>query len=131
LAKSIQAKVTTLTVLAPFQNVDRVPGIAADKEQYRQATAKPAAWHLSVARDAVAAAAVPCELLHLEHDHPYRAIIEAAGDKECDVIVMGSHGRSGVGALLLGSETLKVLTHSTIPVIIYRGQPPATFFAAS
>ena len=51
---------------------------------------------------------------------PYRAIIDAAHAKDCDLIVMASHGRRGVSALLLGSETVKVLTHSTIPVLVYR-----------
>ena len=48
-----------------------------------------------------------------------------------DAIVMGSHGRRGISAIVLGSETVKVLTHSTIPVIVVRGQSPAAFFAAS
>jgi nucleotide-binding universal stress UspA family protein len=54
------------------------------------------------------------------HDQPYRAIIDSALANGCDLIVMASHGRRGVSALLLGSETVKVLTHSTIPVLVYR-----------
>ena len=50
----------------------------------------------------------------------YRAIIDAAHALGCDLIVMASHGRRGISALLLGSETVKVLTHSTIPVLVYR-----------
>ena len=53
-------------------------------------------------------------------DQPYLASIEAAKARDCDLIVMASHGRRGVSALLLGSETTKVLTHSTIPVLVYR-----------
>ena len=53
-------------------------------------------------------------------DIPYEAIIDAATQNNCDLIFMSSHGRSGIGALLLGSETNKVLTHSKIPVLVYR-----------
>jgi nucleotide-binding universal stress UspA family protein len=51
---------------------------------------------------------------------PFEAIIDTARRKQCDVIVMASHGRRGLGAILLGSETQKVLTHSDIPVMVYR-----------
>lgn len=53
-------------------------------------------------------------------DVPYEAIIAAAGQAGCDLIFMASHGRRGITGLLLGSETQKVLTHSTIPVLVYR-----------
>ena len=53
-------------------------------------------------------------------DVPYEAIIEAATQSDCDLIFMSSHGRRGFSALLLGSETQRVLTHSKIPVLIYR-----------
>jgi nucleotide-binding universal stress UspA family protein len=65
-------------------------------------------------------AGVECETLHTEHEHVYQAIIEAAGYRGCDLIVMASHGRRGVAAVVLGSETVKVLTHSKIPVLVYR-----------
>ena len=53
-------------------------------------------------------------------DHPYQTIIDTAQSRDCDLIVMASHGRRGVSALLLGSETQKVLTHSKLPVIVVR-----------
>ena len=55
-----------------------------------------------------------------EHDHPYQAIIDTAKKVGCDLIAMASHGRRGVSAMVLGSETIKVLTHSSIPVLVYR-----------
>jgi nucleotide-binding universal stress UspA family protein len=58
--------------------------------------------------------------MEVEHRHPYEAIIATARQEGCDLIVMASHGRSGAGALLLGSETTKVLTHSEIPVLVCR-----------
>lgn len=53
-------------------------------------------------------------------DIPYEAIIAAAEDAGADLIFMASHGRRGISGLLLGSETQKVLTHSKIPVLVYR-----------
>jgi nucleotide-binding universal stress UspA family protein len=63
---------------------------------------------------------VECTKLVLSSNEPYEAIIEAANRNACDLIFMASHGRRGINALLLGSETNKVLTHSTIPVLVYR-----------
>ena len=63
---------------------------------------------------------VPCEVVKVEHGEPYEAMIETAGARGCDLITMASHGRRGISALLLGSETMKVLTHSKLPVLIYR-----------
>jgi nucleotide-binding universal stress UspA family protein len=131
LAKATNAKVTALTVSAPFNGLSLAPGIVLDREQYKEKTADLAAKHLFAAKDAAAAANVTCDLLHVEHDHPYRAIIDTAKEKGCDVIVMASHGRRGVAALVLGSETHKVLTHSSIPVLVFRGQRPSAFFVAS
>jgi len=63
---------------------------------------------------------VPCEVVQVDHEHPYRAIIDTAASKGCDLIAMASHGRRGVSAVLIGSETVKVLTHSSTPVLVYR-----------
>ena len=65
-------------------------------------------------------AGVACETVHVEHEHVFRAIIDAARARGCDLIAMASHGRYGVAAVALGSETVKVLTHSQIPVLVYR-----------
>jgi nucleotide-binding universal stress UspA family protein len=65
-------------------------------------------------------AGVACETLMVTSDHPWEAIIEAANKKNCDLIFMASHGRRGLSALLLGSETARVLTHTRIPVLVYR-----------
>jgi nucleotide-binding universal stress UspA family protein len=73
---------------------------------------------LNLVEDAAKAVGVPCETVQLEHDHPYKAIIATAKDKGCDLIVMASHGRSGISAVLLGSVTNKVLTHTNIPVLV-------------
>jgi nucleotide-binding universal stress UspA family protein len=59
-------------------------------------------------------------VVHVQHEHPYQAIIDTAVNRGCDLIVMASHGRRGMSAIVLGSETVKVLTHSRIPVLLYR-----------
>lgn len=65
-------------------------------------------------------AGVECDKLSLTNDVPYEAIIAAATQSGCDLIFMASHGRRGFSGLLLGSETNKVLTHSKIPVLVFR-----------
>lgn len=67
-----------------------------------------------------AVAGVDCQTQTAISDIPYEAIIEAADQAGCDLIFMASHGRKGISGLLLGSETNKVLTHSKIPVLVYR-----------
>ena len=59
-------------------------------------------------------------MIHVEYEHPYRAIIDAAKKNGCDLVAMASHGRQGLSAVVLGSVTVKVLTHSNIPVLVYR-----------
>jgi nucleotide-binding universal stress UspA family protein len=122
LAKSVGAKVTAIIVEAPF-NVYNVPesklrempeAFAQHAEQIKQHAGNV----LNHVAEAAKAAGVPCDTLQVEHDHPYRAIITTAEDKGCDVIVMASHGRSGISAVLLGSVTNKVLTHTKIPVLV-------------
>ena len=73
---------------------------------------------LSHVAEAAQKAGVRCETVQLEHDQSYEAIIKTAEDKGCDLIVMASHGRSGISAVLLGSVTNKVLTHTKIPVLV-------------
>jgi nucleotide-binding universal stress UspA family protein len=131
LAKTLGAKVTALTVSEPFYVSAFEPSIV---EQYKKHVAALAAKHLDVARNAASASDVACELARVEHELPYRAIIDTAKERGCDLIVMASHGRRGISAIVLGSETVKVLTHSTIPVLVCREAQPVLVppdFAAS
>lgn len=129
LAKAVKAKVTVLTVSVPFQTFVVETGLIAETpEDYGKRTAALVANYLNVAKESASAAGVICETMHIEHDQPYRAIIETAAQKSCDLIVMASHGRRGISAVVLGSETVKVLTHSTIPVLVVRA-PHQGFFA--
>jgi nucleotide-binding universal stress UspA family protein len=122
LAKAAHAKVTGITVLRPFHVFTAEPEMLEETaESYRKRMATVAAQRLAKLEQAAKAAGISCELVHVEHEHPYKAIIDTANAKACDLIVMASHGRRGISALVLGSETVKVLTHSTIPVLVYRG----------
>ena len=80
----------------------------------------PVAADTAKTTDAAKAAGVACQAHSVEALHPWEAIIDHAKRNECDLVVMTSHGRRGVSALLLGSETQKVLTHSTVAVLVVR-----------
>jgi nucleotide-binding universal stress UspA family protein len=122
LAKSVGARVTALTVEASF-NVYDVPaskvhemsGAFVEHAEHAKAHATKL---LSTVADAAKAAGVQCETMQIVQDHPYEAIVAIAKDKRCDLIVMASHGRTGIAAIVLGSVTTKVLTHTTIPVLV-------------
>jgi nucleotide-binding universal stress UspA family protein len=91
-----------------------------EKEEIARHHRQHANQNLAAIEEAARAAGIPCRTLCRTSDHPYEAIIGAAEENGCDLIMMASHGRRGVQALLLGSETQKVLTHSKIPVLVFR-----------
>ncbi len=121
LAKESGAKVTGLTIAEPYRpaamDAVLIPVDEGDYEEQSRILSEKAVEQVKMAAQA---AGVTCETIREVHDQPYRAIIDAALALGCDLIVMASHGRRGLSALLLGSETVKVLTHSTIPVLVYR-----------
>jgi len=121
LARTVGAHVTAITISEPYHvaSMDAVL-VAETPEEHDAQTARIAERALEQVRMAAEAASVAVETVRETHDQPYRAIIECALARKCDLIVMASHGRRGVAALLVGSETAKVLTHSTIPVLVYR-----------
>jgi nucleotide-binding universal stress UspA family protein len=121
LAKASNAKVTGITVTIPFHVFAMDPDTVTDTaDSYKKRTNTVATKYLTQLKDAAAAAGVACAVIHAEHEHPYQAIIDAASKNGCDLIAMASHGRRGISAVVLGSETVKVLTHSKIPVLVYR-----------
>jgi nucleotide-binding universal stress UspA family protein len=121
LAKEQKAKLTAVTVHRPFHIATLDPEMLEDThKEYDRHVAEHAAKYLAVVSKAAAAAGVACDVVSLEHQHPYQAIVESARDRQCDLIVMASHGRSGASAVLMGSQTVKVLTHSKVPVLVYR-----------
>ena len=120
-AKSINARVTGCSVVPKlhFFNYDSdMP--TTIKEQAIQECKLQTENHLDFVRKTAKEAGVPCDTVCGTSDQPYDAIVKAAEEKGCDLIMMASHGRRGVSGLLIGSETQKVLTHSKIPVLVYR-----------
>ena len=121
LAKEVGAKITALTVTEPSNVLSLAPGaleyIPIEYKKYAEAYAEEV---LGTVLAKAQSSGVTCEMLHIEHEQVYQAIIDAASARKCDLIVMASHGRRGVSAVVLGSETVKVLTHSKIPVLVYR-----------
>ena len=121
LAKRIDAKATALTVLPPFHMFTTDTQMLEDTPAlYKARMQRQAEKTLAAVADTARAEGVACEMVHVEHEHIYQAIIDTAGSKGCDLIVMASHGHHGISAIVLGSETIKVLTHSKIPVLVYR-----------
>lgn len=88
--------------------------------EFMKATEETSKVILDAVRQSAAAAGVECETVAVRHTQPYRAIIDVATERGCDLIFMASHGRRGLSALVLGSETNKVLTHSSVPVLVFR-----------
>jgi nucleotide-binding universal stress UspA family protein len=121
LAKALDAKATALTVTQPFQFIGTEPMmLVASEPEYEKAQAARAEKTLERVKATAAAIGVPVETVRAVNGRPFEAIINTAKERGCDVVFMASHGRSGVAGLLLGSETTKVLTHSKVPVLVYR-----------
>jgi nucleotide-binding universal stress UspA family protein len=121
LAKESDAKVTGVCVAPKFHVLTFNTTMLEDtKEQFLANNLAQANKNLAMLRKKADEQGVPCETIVEVSDHPYEAIIQTAEAKGCDLVVMASNGRGGAKGLLLGSETLKVLTHSRIPVLVYR-----------
>jgi nucleotide-binding universal stress UspA family protein len=121
LAKLADAQVVGVTVTQPLHSA--VPRSMIPKDIagiIHSETVKLADERLAVVERLAREAGVRVETVRQSNDHPWEAIVRTAKDKNCDLIVMASHGRRGVSALVLGSETHKVLTHSTVPVLVVR-----------
>ena len=116
LAKALAAKVTGLYVI-----VDTTVAAGIGKSMHgKEEAVKAAEAHLAVIGREARQLDVPHECFHAVHTSPYEEIIKVATTKGCDLIFMSSHGRRGISGLLLGSETMHVLTHCKIPVLVYR-----------
>jgi len=126
LAKSVGAKVTVIIVQEPFDWLSVSETRASQREalenlaKHNEQVERHAASVLSRAADAAKQAGVPCDTMQVANAAPYKAIIATVSDRGCDLIVMASHGRGGLSAVVLGSVTNKVLTHTKTPVLVYR-----------
>jgi len=120
LAASLGARVYVLSVKEPFPYSAISEMQPTPPQEFFEAQERIAASRVADVASLAEAQGVVCETHTIEALHPWEAIIEHAEQKACDLIVMASHGRRGVTALLLGSETQKVLTHTKIPVLVVR-----------
>jgi len=123
LAGEMGAKVTAFYAEEPVPGQFYGEGYIADKKLVAALEARARRYSrkcVGAVRTAGKAAGVPVETVVVKSPVPYRGIIEAARRGNCDAIVMASHGRRGLAGLLLGSVTQQVLSHSRIPVLVYR-----------
>ena len=120
LAKSVGAQLYAISVKEPFPYSAISEMQPTPPQEFFDAQERIAAKRLALVTEAAKTAGVGCQAHSVEALHPWEAIIDHAKRMECDLVVMASHGRRGVTALLLGSETQKVLTHSTVPVLVVR-----------
>jgi len=125
LARSLRARLTVFHAIPAYRVPGFVDGFVVYPEvyspaEYRRQTEADATRMLGKIAARAAAAKVRCATRAVQAGEAWKAIIAAARSQRCDLIMMASHGRKGVEALILGSETSKVLTHSKIPVLVCR-----------
>lgn len=125
LARGFGARVTVLTVTERFPVMAGAAGeawaaAAAELEVFDSRQAEHAQEVLRKAQEAAAAMGVPSEGVHVADAIPAEAIVAEATTRGADLVVMASHGRRGLGRLILGSQTAEVLAHSTVPVLVVR-----------
>ena len=125
LARSVGARITVLHVCAPLHFLSVRPALLTDMAPLYSVHRRTVA-DARVEQVAAAARAhgVVCDTLVVEHEQPYQAIVDAVRQQRCDLVAMASHGLGGWRALLIGSETHKVLAHSEVPVLVVRQSQP-------
>lgn len=117
LAKALGGRVTGLCVIVEAQVAAGIGKALTDPDDD---AVKAAEEFLSVVSRAAKRSDVPYEGFHVRAAFPHEAILSTAAAKGCDLIYMASHGRRGIVNLLLGSETMQVVTRGTLPVLVHR-----------
>ncbi|MDC6168173.1 MULTISPECIES: universal stress protein [unclassified Roseateles] len=120
LAKIHGARLYAVSVKEPFPYSAVSEMQPTPPQEFFDAQERIASARVKEVVAAAEAAGVPCEGHTVEALHAWEAVIEHAKTHEADLVVMASHGRRGFQAMLLGSETQKLLTHCTIPVLVVR-----------
>ncbi len=119
-AKPLGATIVLLTVVEPYSYTNLSEYRPESIEQYDDRVSQEAQKRLERAKGICDEAGVVCSSLSVKSFSPAEAIIEQVDKTGCDMVYMASHGRKGLAAVLLGSEAQKILTHSRIPVMVYR-----------
>lgn len=120
LVKAFGARVTAIFVIDPYPFTGVGTDFAYDQAEYLSAATAEANAAIKATKDAFAAAGVSVEASVVEANTPWRGVVRAAESVQADLIVMGSHGRSGLEKLVLGSVTQAVLSHTRLPVLVVR-----------
>ena len=120
LAKLCGAQLRTISVKEPFPYSAISEMQPVPPQEFYDAQERIAASRVKAVQDAASVAGLTCQGHTVEALHAWEAILDHAKEQQCDLIVMASHGRRGVAALLLGSETQRVLIHSSLPVLIVK-----------
>jgi nucleotide-binding universal stress UspA family protein len=120
MAKLCGARVVVLSVKSPFPYSAISEMQPVPPQEFYDAQERMTTQWVQEAQAVAQQAGVACEGFAIEALHPWEGIIEQAKTQGCDLIVMASHGRRGLSAMLLGSETTRVLTHSALPVLVVR-----------
>ncbi len=121
LARAFGSRVTVINVIDYYPFVGVGADYALGQTEYMSAATASANQALAAATSALATAGLPCEQKVIEGHVVHEGILQAAASAGADLIVMGSHGRHGIEKLLLGSVTQRVLSHTTLPVLVVRG----------
>jgi nucleotide-binding universal stress UspA family protein len=120
LARSMGAELFAISVKEPFPYSAISEMQPVPPQEFFDAQERIAGERVKAVVSAAGAAGIQCHAHTVEALHPWEAILDHAKTQNCDLVVMASHGRRGLSALLLGSETQKVLTHSPIPVLVIK-----------
>ena len=120
LAKLCGARLHAITVTEPYPYSPLAEAQPIEPQEFLDAEMRLAEQRLKAVGDAARAAGLAYDSSSVEGAQPWRGIVDEAGRVGADLIVMASHGRSGLGALLIGSETQKVLTHTSTAVLVVR-----------
>jgi nucleotide-binding universal stress UspA family protein len=121
LARGLGARITAVTVTEPWSAMVTGEAVLAfPVDEYEKSAIENASHILSGVTKLARKANIDCATVHAKDQYPADGILETAKSKACDLIVMASHGRRGLTRLLLGSQAVQVLTHSTVPVLICR-----------
>jgi nucleotide-binding universal stress UspA family protein len=120
-AKEAGARITAVSVAEPFPySALSESAFLPDQARYEKQMQDQARRHVDEVAEAARSAGVPCETRVALSFSPYEEIVRLADELGCDAIFMASHGRKGINKLFVGSETQKVLAHSTLPVMVFR-----------